>query len=142
MLIADCSPKKYGALVVVAISLALVTVACGSPSSANSSSSTTSGHTVQVSETEWSISIGSTKLSKRQGNAAIPAGTVTFKITNSGSVAHELEIQGNGIDKMSSTVEPGASTTLTVHLTPGKYEVWCPIPGHQQAGMDGFATAS
>lgn len=113
-----------------------------SSAASSGSSSSGSGGTVKVSEKEWSITVNGTAMSKGQGDVNVPAGTVTFDIKNDGSVTHEFEIQGNGVDKKTGAIDPGKSTTLTVDLTAGKYEVFCPIPGHKEAGMDGFVTAS
>lgn len=125
----------------VALSLVLTVTACGGGSTSNPPSSS-GGKTVQVSEKEWSITIDGNELTKGQGNASVPSGTVRFNIKNDGSVAHAFEIQGNGIDKKTDNIDPGKSGTLTVQLTAGKYEVSCPVAGHKEAGMDGYITAS
>jgi len=67
---------------------------------------------------------------------------VTFDVKNDGTVDHEFEIQGNGIDQKTGSISPGKSATLKVDLKAGKYEVWCPVSGHKELGMDGFVTAS
>ena len=36
----------------------------------------------------------------------------------------------------------GGSDTLTVKLKPGTYTFYCPVPGHEQAGMKGTLTVS
>jgi uncharacterized cupredoxin-like copper-binding protein len=70
----------------------------------------------------------------------VPAGTVTFTIANDGGAAHNLEIEGNGIEEVSDTFEPGQSGELTVDLEPGEYEFYCAIDGHKELGMDGTLT--
>lgn len=128
---------------------AVLLAACGGGGGSNSGSgSTTTGSsgggssTVNVSEKEWQITVGSTTLTKGNGNAPLKAGTVTFNIKNDGTIAHALEIKGQGIDKKTGNIDPGKTEKLTVTLKPGKYEIWCPIPGHKENGMDGYATAS
>ncbi|MEU8762929.1 plastocyanin/azurin family copper-binding protein [Streptomyces sp. NPDC048659] len=62
-------------------------------------------------------------------------GRYTFAEKNDGQHDHALEIQGNGTESRSKTVGPGQSTTLTVDLKPGTYQVYCPIDGHKDLGM-------
>ena len=48
-----------------------------------------------------------------------------------------ITIEGEGIN---STLDPvlsgGQSGTLVIDLEPGTYVVYCPIPGHREAGME------
>jgi len=63
------------------------------------------------------------------------AGSTTFMITNTGKEVHNFEIEGNGIEKRSGELGAGETKTLLVELKPGKYEVYCPVPGHKMRGM-------
>ncbi len=65
------------------------------------------------------------------------AGTVTFTVSNEGQEEHALEVEGNGIEEETETIAPGESDTLTVELEPGEYELYCPIDGHRDQGMEG-----
>jgi len=60
-------------------------------------------------------------------------GTVTFRITNTGKLKHDLKIAG----KKSRAVNPHKTTTLTVTLRKGTYKYICTIPGHAALGMKG-----
>jgi uncharacterized cupredoxin-like copper-binding protein len=62
-------------------------------------------------------------------------GSTTFKVTNTGKELHNFEIEGNGIEKRVGKLNPGETKTLLVELKPGKYEVYCPVPGHKSHGM-------
>ncbi|MDO0917320.1 copper-binding protein [Streptomyces sp. DT2A-34] len=62
-------------------------------------------------------------------------GEYTFTAKNTGSHDHALEIEGPGGENRSKTLEPGRSTTLTVTLKSGSYEVYCPVDGHKDLGM-------
>lgn len=62
-------------------------------------------------------------------------GPYTFTAKNTGSHDHALEIEGPGGENRSKTLEPGQSTTLTVTLKSGSYEVYCPVDGHKDRGM-------
>jgi uncharacterized cupredoxin-like copper-binding protein len=132
--------RRFFFTVGAALAIVLVAAACGGSSNAKSSNS--SSNTVKVSEKEWSITVAGTQMTKGQGNANVSAGTVTLDVTNDGTVDHAFEISGNGVDQKTDTIQPGKSATLKVDLKAGKYEVWCPVSGHKQLGMDGYVTAS
>ena len=69
--------------------------------------------------------------------ASIPAGTVTFNITNNGTEEHSFEIEGNGIEEgLGANLQPGESGTLTVDLAPGTFTVYCPVGDHRAQGME------
>ena len=62
---------------------------------------------------------------------------MTFQVTNAGSIGHALEVEGNGVEEETSTISPGSSAKLTVDLSKnGTYEVYCPIDGHREMGME------
>jgi uncharacterized cupredoxin-like copper-binding protein len=82
---------------------------------------------------------GALKFDKTQLNAK--AGKVTIDLTNSSQTPHAVEVEGNGVEKASKTIT-GGSASVTVSLKPGKYEFYCPVPGHKQAGMKGTLTVS
>ena len=64
-------------------------------------------------------------------------GTYTFMVTNNGQTSHALEIEGNGVEEETDTLSPGDSAEVTVELTAGEYELYCPIDGHRAQGMEG-----
>ena len=67
---------------------------------------------------------------------SLSAGSVTFKVKNSGSVAHDFKIAG----KRTKLLKRGASATLTVSLKKGSYTYQCTVPGHAAGGMKGKIT--
>jgi uncharacterized cupredoxin-like copper-binding protein len=69
------------------------------------------------------------------------AGKVTVVMNNPSDVPHAVEIEGNGVEKESKTVT-GASSDVTADLKAGKYEFYCPVDGHRQAGMEGTLTVN
>ena len=79
--------------------------------------------TVQVTETEFRIALAGYKAK---------AGTFTFDVKNAGKIPHDLSIKGGPKTKL---IQPGQSATLTATLKPGKYHLYCSVPGHEQAGM-------
>src|ERR1044071_5014956 len=85
------------------------------------------------------------KLSKL---SKVPAGTVTFKVTNKGTVAHDFRIcttavktskANTCVGKTTPMLASGKSATLTVTLSKtGTYEFLGAVPGHAAAGMKGL----
>lgn len=96
--------------------------------------------------------------------STVAHGTVSFLVTNGGTVSHELvvlplpdnqipgtrQLGGDGtIDESGSLGEasntcaegtgqgilPGTSSWVTLTLPPGRYELVCNLPGHYAAGM-------
>ena len=47
--------------------------------------------------------------------------------------------KGKGVEEETKTVT-GGSADVTVDLKAGKYEFYCPVDGHRQAGMEGTLT--
>jgi plastocyanin len=78
---------------------------------------------------EWTIKLSET---------AVPAGAVTFTVTNGGSIPHAFEVEGQGTEQETPLIQPGASATLTLTLEPGTYEVYCPVGenSHKKLGME------
>jgi FtsP/CotA-like multicopper oxidase with cupredoxin domain/uncharacterized cupredoxin-like copper-binding protein len=62
-------------------------------------------------------------------------------ITNAGTIAHNLGIEGT--DVVTSKIPPGATGTLDLSsLEPGDYTLYCNIPGHASSGMRTALTIS
>jgi uncharacterized cupredoxin-like copper-binding protein len=102
--------------------------AASSPTATSPSSATAVGTSVGVTEKEFSITLSQTSFS--------PA-SYTFTIQNKGTLPHNLNIEGPGVDtKTSPILSPGQSGMLTATLQKGSYELWCSVPGHKDKGMD------
>jgi iron uptake system component EfeO len=73
----------------------------------------------------------------------VPAGEVTFKIDNQGSLEHEFEIlQGDRVVDEAEDLIPGLERDLVVKLQPGEYQFVCRIDDHEQRGMTGTLTVT
>jgi plastocyanin len=115
----------------VLIPVGLLLTACGGSSSAPSGQAGgTVLQTVQISEKEYSLTPGTVNVPK--------TGTYAFKVTNHGTTAHALEVEGNGVEEKTASIQPGSTTTLKVTLSKdGSYDMYCPIDGHRAQGMQG-----
>jgi plastocyanin len=84
---------------------------------------------VTATLSEWKI-----ELSEK----TVAAGVVSFTATNSGSIPHALEVEGPGLEQETALIQPGSSATLKLTLTPGNYEVYCPVgvDSHKKLGME------
>lgn len=81
-----------------------------------------------VTESEFTITLPSKTLS---------AGTYTFNVTNKGKFAHNLTVDGAGVqDKATPTLAPGSTGDVTVTLQKGSYEFYCSVDNHKGMGMD------
>jgi hypothetical protein len=83
---------------------------------------------VSAKLTEWNIELST---------ASVAQGPVTFSVSNAGSIPHAFEVEGQGLEQRTGLIQPGAAASLTVTLTPGNYEVYCPVgeDSHKKLGM-------
>ena len=123
-------------LVVLLVPAAALLAGCGGSSNSSSSSKPSSGpvlQTVQISETEYSLTPSSVTVSK--------SGTYAVHVTNNGTITHAFEVEGNGVEEKTSDIPAGSSTTLKVAFSKnGSYEIYCPVDGHKAEGMKGTLT--
>lgn len=86
-----------------------------------------------VYEQEWSL---------WPSRTSVPAGKVIVELWNRGQDAHDIRIRRlNARGQMVGPTQ-GVRVTLsgqisqaTWHLTPGRYEMYCSMPGHMKLGM-------
>jgi uncharacterized cupredoxin-like copper-binding protein len=125
--------RKAVLLLPVCVALAGCGGGSSSPSSSGGSGATTAAaasHTVSLSESEYKLSPSTVSVAK--------AGKVTFDVKNTGQIAHALEIEGSGVEEKTGHIAPGEGASITVTLPKnGTYEMYCPIDGHRDKGMEG-----
>jgi uncharacterized cupredoxin-like copper-binding protein len=81
---------------------------------------------VDVTLTEFKIEMPS----------SVKAGSTSFRVSNKGTVEHNFEVEGQGLEKkFEANLKPGETKTLIVDLKPGTYEVYCPVGNHGARGM-------
>lgn len=86
-----------------------------------------------VDAREWSVTLS---------RATVPSGRVAIQLQNAGEDDHDLRLRR--LDRRGRPVgptravpmtHPGTLTEATVHLTAGRWKLWCSLDGHAAAGM-------
>jgi plastocyanin len=140
-------------LALAVTALALTVAGCGSdnsPGSSSSASSSPSSETTPTTAASPSSGGASSKLQVAadpsgalkfdKSSLSAKAGNVTITMDNPSDVPHGVGIKGSGTDKDGPVVNKGGKSTVTASLKPGTYEFYCPVPGHEPAGMKGTLT--
>jgi plastocyanin len=139
-------------MTLLAVTAVLALAGCGgsdeksSGSSSSSSSSSSSdggggggggggGETLKLAADKSALKFDKTKLTAK-------AGTVTLEMSNPSQLPHAVAIKGNGVDVDGKTVGNGETSTASSDLKPGTYTFYCPVPGHEAAGMKGTLTVN
>ena len=81
---------------------------------------------VGVRLSEWKLELS---------RLTVPTGDVEFTVTNSGTMLHAFEVEGQGLEKDLEPIKVGATSTLRLTLPPGTYELYCPIDNGAHKGM-------
>ena len=152
--------KRLLMLMAVLSAVALVAAGCGGGDDNSSNSSGSSGNNSNATSdtttsTTTSASSGgggsNIKLGADPGGAlkfdqtqlTAKAGKVTIDFSNPSQTPHAVEVEGNGLEEKKTNTITGGSAKLSLgNLKPGKYEFYCPVDGHKQAGMKGTLTVS
>ena len=106
----------------LALGVALAALVAAAPVAARPASATATTVTVQMKEFKFILS-----------KKSVPHGTVTFKLVNKGTIAHDFKIG----TKKSKLISAGKTGKLVVTLKAGKVKYLCTVPGHAVAGMKG-----
>ena len=135
------STRRIGLLAIAASALA----GCGGGSEdARTQPATTSAKTTTARHDPGSartVPIAATEFKFDPAEVTVRPGEVRFKVSNAGGAPHALEVEGQGIEEETDTIQPGRSAELTVHLSrAGTYKLYCPVGDHEQRGMVGEFT--
>jgi hypothetical protein len=91
-----------------------------------------------VTAQEWSLTLS---------RGSVPAGPVTVQLYDRGQDAHNLNIRRLGAHRQMvgraqrvSLTQSGGLTQAGWRLAPGRYELYCSLPGHLKLGMRAFLT--
>src|SRR4051812_27432948 len=138
-------PMRWMTLLAVTAVLALA--GCGgsdeksSGSSSSSSSSNSSASSGGGGET-LKLAADKSALKFDKSSLTAKAGKVTLEMANPSQVPHAVAIEGNGVDVDGKTIGNGETSTASADLKPGTYKFYCPVPGHEAAGMKGTLTVN
>jgi uncharacterized cupredoxin-like copper-binding protein len=101
---------------------------------------TTTAPTTTAAKPQTKVSVSETEFKITTDLTSFKAGQITFVAKNDGKIPHDLAVKGTS-DK-TNEIPPGGTAELKVTLKPGKYELYCTLPGHEQAGMKLTITVS
>jgi uncharacterized cupredoxin-like copper-binding protein len=122
--------RRSAAAIAAIAGLALVASAPGSATGRASTQarSASSPARLLVNAKEWSLMLS------RQ---SLKAGDARIQLFNAGEDAHDLRLRRIGGTHTLTIAEtrPGRLTELHMVLRPGKWKLWCSLPGHAKAGM-------
>jgi uncharacterized cupredoxin-like copper-binding protein len=138
---------RFRPLTALAAMLALLTAAaCGGSSGSSTTAQPTSSTPAASSSTGGGkvveIDVAQSGFAFTKTSLTVPAGTVTLRSKNPQGVPHAIAIKGNGVDKAGEVVSAGGISEVTADLKPGTYTFFCPVPGHEEAGMKGTLTVT
>jgi hypothetical protein len=74
--------------------------------------------------------------------ASVPTGAAAIQLVDKGEDPHDLALRridahGHLVGPQLSLPQatPGNLTHRTLHLAPGRWKLWCTLPGHERLGM-------
>jgi uncharacterized cupredoxin-like copper-binding protein len=72
--------------------------------------------------------------------AEAPAGALELDSPNKSSTDHNISVEGAGVKEEGPVVKDGGVSKISVTVKAGKYQYYCSVPGHREAGMEGTLT--
>jgi plastocyanin len=127
--------RRSATLVLIAVALA----GCGGGSK---KASPTPAATTSGVATTLKLAADKTALKFDKTTLTAPAGKVTIVMTNPSMTAHNVAIEGGGLDAAGQIVGHDGTSTVTANLKAGTYTFFCAVDGHRQAGMQGTLTVT
>ncbi len=70
-----------------------------------------------------------------RGSVTTTPGRKSVEMANPSGIPHAVGIRGQGVDESGQTVGKGGMSRVEADLRPGTYTVFCPVGGHEKAGM-------
>lgn len=75
------------------------------------------------------------------GDFEVSAGAFTIQVNNESAIEHDLTIEG-AEDQGGAHAQPDRNAQNTFTVEAGTYTLYCTIPGHREAGMEGTITVT
>ena len=127
---------RKSAMLLIAVALA----GCGGSSKSSATPAATKAAAGPATTLKLAADKSALKFDKTSLTAK--AGKVTLEMENPSEIPHAVAIKGNGVDVDGKTVGNGETSTASTDLKPGTYTFYCPVPGHEAAGMKGTLTVN
>jgi uncharacterized cupredoxin-like copper-binding protein len=141
MAISTHTTRTAAGTAAAAFAAALVLAACSSGGGGGHAKSSGSAAAAPATGTGTRVTVTETEYGLKLSRSSFAPGTYTFVADNAGHITHAVSIDGPGVeDARTKNVQSGQTAPLTVTLKKGTYDVYCPIPGHKQLGMDQHIT--
>jgi plastocyanin len=117
------------------------TASTGATGTAGATGPPVASNEVAVVETEYEMAPSNVLPDDGEGGpptSKAKAGKVTFHIVNDGTETHSFVFNNGGKEiPIDGDLAPGESADLTVDVTSGYFEYYCPLDHHQDKGMQG-----
>ena len=84
------------------------------------------------------VSVAAREFSLTLSRPLVGTGSVRVELRNNGEDPHNLVVSPDGTHTplaSFSTLDPGVYERRSVTLTPGRYQLWCSLEGHETKGM-------
>jgi len=124
-----------------AVAIAALCVALfGLRDTGGSTASSTAGGGGATSSADTVVDITLSEFKITPNMASIPTGNVSLRVTNAGTMVHNLSLPSLGLK--TPDIQPGSSFTLKLGtVAAGDIDMLCEIPGHSASGMTGVLHA-
>ena len=86
--------------------------------------------------TRAALELTATEMRYEPKEVAVAAGDIPIVLHNAGVVRHDLRVEGR--PALLVEAGPGETVTATWSLPAGRFRIYCSIPGHRPAGMEGL----
>jgi len=128
------SPRRLLRLFTIAFATAALVVACGGGGGGSS-------YKQPKGPAQKTLDIKGGNFFFDPKNSEAPAGVDAIKLESEGG-QHTLVFDGGKVPDFKLEASSGKSDELKVDLKPGKYTIYCDIPGHREGGMEGTITVT
>jgi uncharacterized cupredoxin-like copper-binding protein len=129
------SARRLVSLFAVTAAVTALVAACGTGGGGGSSYKEPKG----PAQTTVDIKGGNFFFDPKDSDA--PAGIDTIKMDSENGL-HTLVFDDEKLPGFKLEASSGESDELKANLRPGKYTIYCDVPGHREAGMEGTITVT
>jgi uncharacterized cupredoxin-like copper-binding protein len=112
------------------------TTTAATTTAATTETETEAAPTTTEAATPQTVTVSGTEFAFALTPSDVNPGVVVFRLENDGQIAHDLTIEGPGVEEKTPVIDAGETAELEVELGPGDYELYCSVPGHREAGME------